>query len=356
MSKVKFNNSSHLFFQSVKNSVDAYFKNKQLKKTGNWKLYSKALILIPFSIALYGYLLLGNYSGISGILLSILFGLTLVCIAFNVMHDACHGSYSSKKWVNGFMGLSMNALGSNAFIWKIKHNIIHHTYTNIDGIDDDIANGPLLRLCSTQKWMPIHRFQFLYMFILYGVSTLAWMMGTDFYKYFSKKIHTTPINKIDLREHLIFWFSKLLYGFFYVALPIYFIGWQSWLIGFLIIHFTMGLVLSIVFQLAHVVEKTSFDTVAEDQKVIESEWAVHEVKTTADFAAQNKIISWFVGGLNFQIEHHLFPQISHVHYLAISKIIRQQCKLFGLPYNYYPSMTQAIYSHVRLMKKLGTNS
>jgi linoleoyl-CoA desaturase len=356
MPKVKFDNSSHLFFQSVKNEVESYFRNRQLKKTGNWKLYSKALILIPFSVALYGYLLLGNYTWISGMLLSVLLGTTLVSIAFNVMHDACHGSYSSKKWVNGLMGLTMNALGSNAFIWKIKHNIIHHTYTNIDGIDDDLSNGPLLRLCPTQKWRPIHRFQFLYMYILYAISTLAWILGTDFYKFLTKKIHTTKINTIDLKEHLIFWLSKLLYCFFYVALPIYFVGWQSWLVGFLLLHATMGVILSIVFQLAHVVEKTSFDSVEENDKVIESEWAVHEIMTTADFAGKNKIVSWFVGGLNFQIEHHLFPQISHVHYSAISKIVRHQCEIFGLPYHYYPSMTQAVYSHVRLMKKLGRNN
>jgi len=356
MPKVKFDNSSHLFFQSVKNEVESYFRNRQLKKTGNWKLYSKALILIPFSVALYGYLLLGNYTWISGMLLSVLLGTTLVSIAFNVMHDACHGSYSSKKWVNGLMGLTMNALGSNAFIWKIKHNIIHHTYTNIDGIDDDLSNGPLLRLCPTQKWRPIHRFQFLYMYILHAISTLAWILGTDFYKFLTKKIHTTKINTIDLKEHLIFWLSKLLYCFFYVALPIYFVGWQSWLVGFLLLHATMGVILSIVFQLAHVVEKTSFDSVEENDKVIESEWAVHEIMTTADFAGKNKIVSWFVGGLNFQIEHHLFPQISHVHYSAISKIVRHQCEIFGLPYHYYPSMTQAVYSHVRLMKKLGRNN
>ena len=259
------------------------------------------MILIPYGpCCLYLFLLSQAITtGLVGVLLSVMLGLILVCIAFNVMHDACHGSYSSKKWVNGLMALSMNALGSNAFIWKIKHNIIHHTYTNIDGIDDDIANGPFLRQCASQKWMPMHRFQFLYMFILYSLSTLFWMMGTDFYKYFSKKIHTTAINKIDLKEHIIFWLSKLLYGFFYVALPIYFIGWQSWLIGFLIIHLTMGLILSIVFQLAHVVEKTSFDRVEENARVINTEWAVHEIKTTADFAAKNKIISWFVGGLNF---------------------------------------------------------
>ena len=355
MPKITFNNSNHLFFQSVKNSVDAYFKSNRLKKTGNWKLYVKALVLIPVAVAIYIYLLSGNYSWPLGIGLSALFGFTLVCIAFNVMHDACHGSYSGKKWVNEFMGLSMNVLGSNAYIWKIKHNIIHHTYTNIDGVDDDINNRPLLRQCTTQKWLPIHRFQFIYMFILYSVSTLAWMWGTDFFKYFSRKIHTTVINKIDVSQHVIFWLSKLLYVFFYAVVPIYFLGWQAWLTGFLIIHTTMGIALSIVFQLAHVVEKTSFDAVAEDHKIIASEWAIHEIKTTADFAPKNKLIGWLVGGLNFQIEHHLFPQISHIHYPALSKIVQQQCELFGLPYHYYPTMSQAIYSHVRLMKQLGRN-
>jgi linoleoyl-CoA desaturase len=355
MPKITFNNRNHLFFQSVKRSVDAYFESNRLKKTGNWKLYLKAIVLVPVSIATYILILSNNYSWPVGILLSVFLGLTLVCIAFNVMHDACHGSYSGKKWVNEFMGLSMNVLGSNAFIWKIKHNIIHHTYTNIDGVDDDISNGPLLRLCNTQKWRPIHRYQFIYMFVLYSVSTLAWMWINDFYKYFAKKIHNTVIKKIDAGQHFIFWISKALYVFFYAVVPINFIGWQAWLTGFLILHMTMGLVLSIVFQLAHVVEKTSFDSVAEDNKVIASEWAIHEVKTTADFAPRNKVISWLVGGLNFQIEHHLFPQISHVHYPALSKIIRDQCELFGLPYNYYPTMRQAIYSHVHLMKQLGRN-
>ena len=353
MSRVTFDNSNRLFYQAVKKSVDAYFQSRRLRKTGNWKLYLKAFILIPLAIGLYVYLLLGHYHGVSGILLAVLLGLCLVCIAFNVMHDACHGSYSRKKWVNELMGLSMNALGSNKFIWKIKHNVIHHTYTNIDGIDDDLANSFLIRMCTTQRWRPIHRFQFIYVYLLYAISTLNWMWGTDFVKYFTRKIHHTPIRHIGLHQHFVFWTSKLLYLFFYVAVPVYFLGWQPWLTGFLIVHAVMGLALSIVFQLAHVVEKTTFGYIGESPKVIAQEWAAHEVSTTADFAPENKVISWLVGGLNFQIEHHLFPQISHVHYPALSKIVRQQCELFGLPYNYYPTMQQAIYSHVRLMKQLG---
>jgi linoleoyl-CoA desaturase len=353
MPKITFNNSNNTFFQSVKSSVDTYFKTQKLKRTGNWKLYLKAWILIPAAIGIYLFLLVGHYIWWTGILATILFGLTLVCIAFNVMHDACHNSFSEKKWVNNMMGLTMNALGSNAFIWKVKHNIIHHTYTNIDRIDDDIANGPLLRQCTTQKWMPIHRFQFLYMFVLYGVSTLSWALGTDFARYFRKRIHNTPIKRIDVKQHVIFWTSKLLYAFFYALLPIYVLGWQPWLVGFLIIHATMGLTLSVVFQLAHIVEKTTFDVADGTHKVIGSEWAIHEIRTTANFAPGNRIISWLVGGLNFQIEHHLFPQVSHIHYSALSKIVRQQCEHFGLPYNYYPTVGQALFSHVRLMRRLG---
>lgn len=353
MARVIFNNSNRLFYQSVKKSVDSYFQSKKLRKSGNWKLYLKAYILIPLAIGLYVYLLLGSYHSVIGLLLAALLGLCLVCIAFNVMHDACHGSYSRRKWVNEFMGLSMNALGSNAFIWKIKHNVIHHTYTNIDGVDDDLANSFLIRMCSTQRWRPMHRFQFIYVYFLYAISTINWMWGTDFVKYFSRKIHNTPINHFGLREDIIFWSSKLLYLFFYVAVPVYCVGWQGWLAGFLVVHMVMGLALSIVFQLAHVVEKTAFEYAGDMPKVIPTEWAAHEVKTTADFAPDNKVISWLVGGLNFQIEHHLFPQVSHVHYPALSKIVRQQCELFGLPYHYYPTMREAVASHVRVMRRLG---
>jgi linoleoyl-CoA desaturase len=353
MPKITFSNSNNVFFQSLKGSVDNYFSSNKLKKTGNWELYLKTWIMIPGALGLYVYLLSGHYNPATGILISILLALTLVGIAFNVMHDACHGSYSEKKWVNNVMGLTMNALGANAFIWKVKHNIIHHTYTNIDGLDDDIANGPLLRQCTTQKWMPMHRFQFLYMFILYGVSTLSWMLRTDFKWYFTRKINNTRINKVDPGQHVLFWVSKLLYALFYIAVPIYFLGWRPWLAGFLIVHFTMGLTLTVIFQLAHMVEKTTFAMADEVSKVIDTEWAIHEIKTTADFATGNRITSWLVGGLNFQVEHHLFPQISHVHYFAISKIVREQCELFGLPYNCYRSTWQALYSHVRLMKRLG---
>jgi linoleoyl-CoA desaturase len=351
--KISFDNSNPRFFQSLKGAVDNYFAGNNLKKTGNWRLYSKAIILITVSSALYIFLLLGQYSWWAGMLLSILLGVGLISTAFNVMHDACHRSFSSRRWVNELMGLTMNALGGNAFLWKIKHNVIHHTYTNIDGVDDDIANGALLRLCESQRWRPVHRFQHVYMFFLYAVSSLAWMLAFDFVKYFTLRINNTAISRINAKEHLIFWVSKLLYLLFYILVPIYFVGWMPWLVGFLLVHITMGLTMSVIFQLAHVVEKTNFYAADAAPKVIPVAWAEHEIMTTTDFAPDNKLLSWFIGGLNFQVEHHLFPSVSHVHYPALRKIVMEQCDQFALPYHSYPTMRAAVASHVRFMKQLG---
>lgn len=353
MSKVTFNNTNRAFFQALKTSVDQYFTENKLNKTGNWKLYIKSAVLIPAAVAMYIILLKVNMPAGLALAICALLGFTLASIGFNVMHDACHGSYSTKKWVNELMGYSLNLLGGNAFIWKFKHNILHHTYTNVDGMDDDIAKSPLMRQCTTQKWVPAHRFQHFYVVLVYAISSFAWVFIMDFNKYFKHKVHNTPLTKMDLKEHLIFWFSKLVNVIVYIAIPVYFVGWGAWGLGFAVMHITMGLTLALVFQLAHVVEHAEFEVVGTDDKVIENEWAVHQVKTTADFARHSKLISWFVGGLNFQIEHHLFPKVSHVHYPALSEIVKTTCKEFDIYYNEFPTITSAIASHFKMMKEFG---
>jgi len=182
MSKVIFNNKNAVFYPTLKRSVDNYFKEQNLNKTGNWQLYLKTLILIPSAVVLYLVLLNVSVVTVIGIALSALLGFILACIGFNVMHDACHGAYSSKKWVNELLGLTLNALGGNAFIWKQKHNIVHHTYTNIDGIDDDIAKSPVIRQCHTQPWKPFHRIQHIYLPIIYSISSVSWVFVFDMIK------------------------------------------------------------------------------------------------------------------------------------------------------------------------------
>lgn len=353
MAKVTYNNKNAVFYQALKADVDKYFKTNNIRKTGDWRLYIKTLTLIPIAVFVYIFLLTQQYSTLGGISLSLLLGMSLAGIGFNIMHDACHGSYSSKKWVNELLGLTLNALGGNAFIWKQKHNIIHHTYTNVDGIDDDIAKSPVIRQCQTQVWKPAHKIQHIYLWVVYALSSFLWVFVIDMVKYGTKRIYTTTMNKMDVREHAIFWISKVLYIIFYVAIPVYFVGWAAWGVGFLFMHIALGLSLSVVFQLAHVVEETEFEYSGADDKEIENEWAIHQIKTTANFAPGNKLISWYVGGLNFQVEHHLFPRISHVHYPEISKIVAQKCKEFNITYHCMPTMGAAIKSHYRFMKMLG---
>lgn len=356
MAKVSFNNKSSLFFNDLKQAVDHYFSKNQIKKTGNVKLYMKTIVLVPAALMIYISLLTVSLPVWVALLLCGFLGVILASIGFNVMHDANHGSYSSKKWVNELFGYSLNALGGNAFIWKFKHNIIHHTYTNVDGVDDDIARSPLLRQCSTQIWKPAHKFQHIYVVFLYAISSLAWVAYLDFDKYFKRKVNTTSMSKMDVKEHILFWVSKLLYAVFYIALPIWIVGVGKWAIGYLTMELVLGFVLAIVFQLAHVVEETEFEYAGIEPVMIENEWAAHQVKTTSDFAPKNKLISWFAGGLNFQVEHHLFPRISHIHYPELSKIVEEKCKEHELPYHTIPTMHAAIASHFRMLKQLGQSS
>ena len=354
MSKITFSNRNNDFYQSVKDAVEEYFNQKQLKKTGNWKLFSKTIILVSIAITVYCLLLLVPLNAWWALLLCAIMGLVLASIGFSVMHDANHGSYSAKPWLNDLLGLSANAMGASSFFWKQKHNIIHHTYTNVDGIDDDIAKSPIIRQCESQKWVPAHKVQHLYLLPIYSLSSIFWIFIMDFTKYFTRKIYTTDAWKMSRKNHIIFWTTKIFYFTFYIILPVMVWGFLPWLAGFLVLNATMGLTLSLVFQLAHVVESTEFEHVTADEtKNIETAWAEYQVRTTANFAMRNKIISWFVGGLNFQIEHHLFPRVSHIHYPAISKIVMAKCAEFKLPYNQYRTMMEALASHFRVMKYLG---
>jgi len=354
MPKITFSNRNNEFYQGLKAAVDEYFEKNKIRRTGDWRLHLKTVVLISTAIAAYCLLIFVPLQSWQALLLCAILGYNMACIGFSVMHDANHGSYSTKPMLNDFLGLSMNFMGASSFFWKQKHNIIHHTYTNVDGIDDDIAKSPIIRQCDSQRWVPAHKVQHLYLLPIYALSSIFWLFIMDFTKYFSRKIYTTDAWKMDAKNHVIFWVTKVLYFGFYIVLPITIWGFLPWLAGFFMMHAFMGLTLSLVFQLAHVVENTEFETVALDEtKHIETAWAEHQIKTTANFAMGNKVISWFVGGLNYQIEHHLFPKVSHVHYPAISKIVQEKCAEYSLPYNQYPTMTEALFSHFRVMKELG---
>ncbi len=346
------NQKASNFHQELKKRVNQYFIDNKKASTGNWSLYFKAILFWTLYIALYVHVVFftpGDWIALGECLM--MGGLT-AAIGFNVMHDGGHSSFSNSKLLNKIAAYSVNALGASGIMWNNKHNIIHHTYTNIDGVDDDIEI-PMLRMCETQKRYKIHRYQHIYVWFLYTLLLIIWVFMTDYKKYFTKKVGDVPIKKMSAFDHFAFWIAKVGYMAMMVVLPIYMVGFVSWVIGFLTMSMFAGFVLSIVFQLAHTVEHTSFPVPAEGTNDIENEWALHQLETTANFATRNKLISWLVGGLNFQIEHHLFPKISHVHYPAISKIIKNTCKEFNVKYNEYQKMRQAIWSHATYLKRMG---
>src|SRR5258706_599339 len=349
----KFSNIHHSFHTELKQRISNYFKEAGKSTTGNSSLFFKAILLVVSFLSVYSHLIFFTPAPLLAILECILLGGLTASIGFNVMHDGAHGSFSKYKWINNMASNSANFLGANQYLWKTKHNIIHHTYTNIHGVDDDIEARPLLRLCDEQPRYKIHRYQHFYFWAAYSLLYIFWVFVTDYKKYFLGRIGPTPLRKMTLTEHIYFWFYKLAHAFIFVALPIYMVGFMPWLIGFLTMGLVTGFVLSIVFQLAHTVEHTHFPLPNDATGKMEDEWAIHQVKTTANFATRNKVVSWLVGGLNFQIEHHLFPKISHVHYPAISKIIQKACQEYGIRYLEYPKVRMAVASHVAFLRQLG---
>ncbi|MBC7451414.1 MAG: acyl-CoA desaturase [Cytophagales bacterium] len=354
MKPPKFLMPADSFWSELKKRTNQYFVEVKSKPSGNMNLYVKAAILITGYLGLYTHLVFFTSPYIIVSLLEcVLFGALTSAIGFNIMHDGAHGSFSKKKWVNEVAGLSLNMLGANVFIWKTKHNIVHHTYTNIEGVDDDIDARPFLRLCDTQKHYKAHRFQHLYFFLIYSSLYLYWIFFTDYKKYFTREISGMPIKKMTSKDHITFWGFKAFHFLQFVVVPIYFLGFMPWLIGFLLYTLCTGFILSIVFQLAHTVEEAHFPVVNVATNVLEDEWAIHQLKTTANFATRNKLVSWYTGGLNYQIEHHLFPHISHIHYPAISVIVKQVCQEYNIPYIEFMKMRSAVSSHISHLKHMG---
>ncbi len=353
MATVQFSQPKGDFLKSLHKNVNSYFANKNIDKAGNTALYTKAAILITVYIGFYVAMLFLGVPFWVTILFAAGLGFMQSMVGFNVMHDACHDAFASNKKINYFFSLSMNALGSDAYMWRQKHNLVHHTYTNVDGIDDDIAKSPLLRMAPSQPRFAAHKFQHIYLTLLYAVSSLFWIVFKDWIHYFSKNTYNIEVEKMTAKEHVIFWITKLTYFGLYVALPVLFFGWGKGILLFVVMHVLLGLMLSFVFQLAHVVENVEFEHTHGENSQIDSEWAIHQINTTSDFATDNKVVSWMLGGLNFQAIHHLFPRVSHVHYPALQKIVKATCEEYGVNYRYYKTMGGALASHFRHMKRLG---
>ena len=340
------------FNKTLKARVDRYFAENRLNKTGDWRMFLKSALILAWLVTSYVLLVFFSGSLLMAILTVFALAQGFVLVGFNIMHDGNHGSYSRNKTVNRLMGLTMDLIGGSSMLWRQKHNILHHTYTNVHELDDDLDTGGLIRLSPSQDWRPWHRFQHWYAFPLYSFLTLSWMTFSDFQKIFTGRIGQYPLRKPSKRELFFFFLTKFFYFGYMLILPMFFHPVLYVLLGFLGVHIVLGFTLSIVFQLAHTVQGNAFPEPTEPTGVIENEWAIHQVETTANFATKNKLVTWYLGGLNFQIEHHLFAKICHIHYPAISEIVQKTCREFSIPYMNHPTVRQAVVAHLRFLRDM----
>jgi linoleoyl-CoA desaturase len=355
--RIRYGSTQRQFLSTLHSRVEEYFKTAGKKKTGGTSIVLKtvfmfALYLTPFILLLTGvianaWLMLG---------MCVVMGIGMAGVGLSVMHDANHGSYSGNRKLNQFMSYSMNVVGGHYMNWQIQHNTLHHTFTNIEGHDEDIAPVGFLRFSPHAPYRKIHRYQFIYAWFFYGLMTLMWVATKDFnqLKRYNQGGLLKTARTTYAKQLVILITSKVLYYALMIVLPllVMHITWWQFLIGFFALHFTCGLILALIFQPAHVIEETDFP-LPDKTGHIENDWAVHQLYTTANFAPRNWLLFWFVGGLNYQVEHHLFPAVSHIHYKRIAPIVEQTAKEFNYPYISKRSFFSAIASHTRVLRQFG---
>lgn len=348
------------FSKEISRRVNEYFKSQNIKKFGNWKIFLKIPILYTLFFLPYLLMMFGVVQNIwLMLIMTMIMGVGMSGIGFAVMHDANHGSFSRYKWINTILGYSMEMLGGNSINWRIQHNVLHHSFTNVHGMDEDIQPpSNILRFSPNEKIKKIHRWQVYYVWILYGLLTLSWMTAKDFNQLvrYKRKGLLASQNVSLNRAVTQLVISKVVYYGYILVLPMLFldVAWWQCLIGFASMHFISGIILSYVFQIAHVVPEAEFltkETYKEDN--VEESWAKHQLLTTANFAKKNPFLTWFLGGLNFQIEHHLFPDISHIHYPKIASIVKSTAKEYNVPYNYFKTFHGAVFAHHKMLYRLG---
>jgi len=341
------------FRRALRERVEQYFTDSGRRPRDCRPMYVKSALVLGCLVASYTLLVFATTTWWLALPLAVLLGLSLAAIGFNVQHDGGHRAYSDHKWINQLAALTLDLLGGSSYIWARKHNSIHHSYANITGQDDDIDVGWLGRLSPHQRRLPLHRFQHLYLWVLYGFLAIKWHLVDDFRDVVTGRIGQHAFPRPRGRDLAIFLGGKVVFFTLALGVPLLLHPWWIVLTFYALASFVEGVVLSVIFQLAHCVEEAEFPLPRSDTNRMATAWAEHQVQATVDFAPRNRLLSWCVGGLNFQIEHHLFPQICHIHYPALAPLIQQTCREFGLRYTANPTLRAAVASHFRWLRRLG---
>jgi linoleoyl-CoA desaturase len=341
------------FHDEVKRRVLAYFERTGLSQQDSPRMHLKTAVLLLWFGASYALLVFAATSVWQGALLSASLALAMGGIGFGIQHDANHGAYSSRAAVNRVMAMTLDMLGASSYLWRVQHNLSHHTYTNIEGADDDINFVPFARLSPGQPRYRLHHLQQFYLWALYWFLFPKWNFVDDFKNVTRGRIGGRRFPRPRGRHLIELVGGKMLFFGWAFAIPLLVHSWWVVLLFYATTALVLGTTLAVVFMLAHCVVEADCPERPRDTERLPRSWAVHQVLTTVDFARGNRLLTWYVGGLNFQIEHHLFPRICHVHHPRIAEIVQATCAEFGVRYNAHESFFGALASHWRWLRRMG---
>jgi len=354
MNKVLFTNSSKKdFIITLNKRIESYFKDNNLDKQANWLMVFKSITFLLLFAGIYLLIFFVDFTPVQLLPLVVLFGIAQVLLAFNIAHDASHNAYSKNPFINKTLQYTWNLIGISSYMWDMKHNLAHHTYTNVAGSDHDIQQAGFLRLHPHDPLMKHHKYQHLYVPILYSLFSIYLIFIKDFQMYSVKQWGNKAIHAHPTKEWVILYFTKLFYITYAIILPLMFlnISWWQFLIGFVVMHMVIGLIVAFVLTPVHVTTGTEFPLANEEGK-IDNSWLAHQIEATIDWNADNRVVNWFVGGLNTHVAHHMFSNICHIHYLEITKIIKQTAEEYGVRYQ-NRTFFGAMYTHLKFLKLLG---
>ena len=345
------------FISELRARINDYFESNKISKNGNAKMVIKSIFMVVLYLLPYFLMIFGFINTLPAMIICwIIMGIGMAGVGMALMHDANHGTYTKNRKINSFLSNSLYLLGGYPANWQYQHNTLHHGFTNIDGHDDDINPIGLMRFSPHKPLLGIHKFQHFYAWFFYGLLTLSWTLNKDFHQVYNygKMGADLKSNHSNFQLYSKLIVSKILYHTVFLVLPLVILpfSWYWIVLSFLAMHFFAGLLLSTIFQTAHIVPSSIFP-LPDSGGNMENNWAIHQLMTTSDFSPKSKLFSWFIGGLNYQVEHHLFPNICHVHYPVISILVQETAQKYNLPYYVTPNFFMALHNHWKMLKVLG---
>jgi linoleoyl-CoA desaturase len=320
------------------------------------RLHAKAAAVLITVVASYATLLAGGLPWFARLAAVPFLLVSLIMVATNVMHDANHRAFfAGSKQANNLVGYASDLLGVSSVLWRIKHDI-HHASPNVQGVDPDIDQGIVARLAPEQERLWWHRSQHRYLWPLYGLLGVQWLLVSDFTDLLRGRIGDQSLKGLGIGTRAGIFLGKALHVSWAIALPMLWYPWWAVAFGYLASSWCIGIVLSVTFQVAHCVDAAEFLLPETPRRGDDFVW--HQMRTTVNVAPNNSLLGRFrsliLGGLDYQIEHHLAPEVPHTAYAAMALRLKQSCTALDVTYRSHPNVWGAIRSHHRWLRSMAS--